>query len=146
MTSNGEIGPGVSAGRARVRRLWMLIVAVAVVVAGIDATLHAIRYHAPSGGYSLPPFVAIGSAVLLVWTLLGGSWLYLRLTDELDVHDNLIAFSVGFLFNISAYIIWVMLFLGGLAIPPAANWLFLSTGVAAGLAYGWIKIRRMVSA
>lgn len=78
--------------------------------------------------------------------MLGSTWLYLRLTDEVDFQDNLTAFSVGFLFNISASIVWIMFYLGGFTIAPAANWLFLSTFVVAGLTYGWTKLRKIVCA
>jgi hypothetical protein len=144
MTNNEEMreGSGIRAGRARRQRLWIVIIAMIAIGAAIDATLIPMMRHAPAGSPMVPPLVAGIAAVALVLVLNVGTWIYLRFADELEYQDNLVAFSVGLLFNLSAYIGWLLLYLGGLAQRPSADVLFLATGVGTALAYGWMKLRR----
>jgi hypothetical protein len=66
---------------------------------------------------------------------------YLRWADELEYQHNLIAFSVGFLFNISAFITWFLLSMTGTVGYPDSFALFLSSAAVATLAYGWMKLK-----
>lgn len=136
-------GPGIQLGRSRKRRLWMLVLVAAAAGVAIDVALVPMVRGGSAGGPPLPPVAAATAAVLMVALLYGGTWLYLRLADELERQDNLIAFTIGFLFNIGAFIFWNFLALGGLAPPPEAYALFLSTAAVGALAYGLLKLQRM---
>ena len=133
---------GVQAGRARKRQLWILVLAVAAIGLVTDGAVFLLSRGVSTGGPPMLPAVAVIAAATLLLLLFGGVWLYLRLADELERRDNLIAFSVGFLFNLGAYIAWYCWFLGGLAPRPQAGALFLSTAAVATLAYGVLKVRR----
>jgi uncharacterized membrane protein YhaH (DUF805 family) len=132
---------GIRAGRARRQRLWIVILTAIAIGAAVDAILIPMMRHAPAGAPTLPPLIGSVAAVALVLLLNLGTWIYLRFADELEYQDNLVAFSVGLLFNLSAYVAWLMLNFGGLAPRPSADLLFLSTGIATALAYGWRKLR-----
>src|SRR5258708_5954637 len=97
-------GPGIQAGRARRRHLWVLFMVVGGSGGEIDAALLRMIRHSPQAGPPLPAAAAVVAALLLLLLLYGGVSLYLRLADELERQDNLIGFSVGFLFNIGAFL------------------------------------------
>jgi hypothetical protein len=142
-TENMSDNPGVKAGRTRKRRLWIVFLAAVAFGGTIDAVLVTMSRHAPQGGRPVPPVAAVIAAVFVFLLLYCGSWLYWRLADELERQDNLIGFAAGFLFNIGAFALWYVLYLGGLAPRPEAFPLFVSTGVVGFLAYCLMKLRRM---
>jgi hypothetical protein len=95
-------GSGIRASRARRQRLWIVILTAIAIGAAIDAILIPMMRHAPPGGPTLPPLVGSIAAIALVLLLNVGTWIYLRFADELEYQDNLVAFSIGLLFNLSA--------------------------------------------
>jgi hypothetical protein len=135
---------GVRAGRTRKRRLWLLFGSIMTLGAVVDAVLIPMIRRAPPATSALPPAAAVTGALMFVLLLNGGSWLYLRHVDELEYQDNLVAFSVGFFFNISAFLAWFFLWIGGLAPRPEAFILFGGTFVVGALAYCFLKARRLL--
>ena len=107
---------GVRADRVRKRRRWGLIAAVVAAGAALDAIVIPMLRPAPAGEAMLPPMVAVVGALIFILLINAGCWIYLRIADELERRDNLVAFTVGFLFNLSAYMAWFMLWTGGLIV------------------------------
>jgi hypothetical protein len=134
-------GPGVAANRARKRRLWLVFLSFVAIGAAVDAVLIPIARHAPHGGPYLPSTIAIVAATVLVLMGTAGVWLWLRSVDELDRQHNLIACTIGFLFNISAYAAWYLLSLAAIVGRPDPFVLFVSSGAVAALAYCWMKVK-----
>jgi len=134
-------GPGVQAGRARRRRVSAVIFGVVAIAVAVYAVLIPMSWHASGGGPPVPPIVAMTGAAALVLCLTAGVWAYLRVVDELEYRDNLVAFSVGFIFNVSAYVGWIVLRAGGLVPRLDASLLSTGTAVAAALAYIYLKLR-----
>jgi hypothetical protein len=136
-----NVDRGAQAERARKRRLWFLMLAVIAICAIVGAALISASHHASAGGPFVQPAVAIAGAAILVILLTGGVWVYLQWVDELEYRHNLSAFSIGFLFNLSAFIAWHLLWAGGMVHRPDAYLLFVSTAAVSGLAYLWMKVR-----
>lgn len=143
MSNELREGSGVRAGRARTRRRWGIIAAVVAAGAVLDVVLIPMLRPAPAGEAMLPPAAAILGALVFVLLINAGCWVYLRVADELEQKDNLVAFTAGFFFNISAYIAWFLLWAGGIVPPPQALFLFVGTFVVAALAYAVLKVRRL---
>jgi hypothetical protein len=142
MSMSDRTNVWVRAGQRRKRRLWLLIGAIVIAGGALDAILLPMARHPADAVPVLPPAAAVIAAAILVLLLWGGTWLYFRVADELERTDNLVAFSMGFVFNIGAYIAWYMLSLGGLASRPEAQPLFISTAGVSALVYVWLKLRR----
>lgn len=80
----------------------------------------------------------------LAVTLVALTWytaVYLRRIDELDLLDNLWASFVGFNVLSGALLVWMVLHKDGQAPAPHALSLWGISLAAAGLAYGWRKLR-----
>ena len=138
--SKGD-GEGVAANRARKRRLWLLIGCAIAAGVAVDAVIIPMAKHAPAGGPYLSVPAAVIAAAVLVLIATGGVGLYLRWVDELDRQHNIAAFSIGFLFNISAFIAWYLLSEAAVVPRPDAFVLFVSSAAVAALAYCWMKVR-----
>lgn len=132
---------GVAAGRARKRRLWLLYAALTLLLVAVDAVFWSMMHHTAPGQPRLSPTAGIVGATLSVLLLNSGVLLHFHYADELDGRHNLIAFSVGFLFNLSAWIAWLFLSTAGLAPKPVAGVLTLSSALASGVVYASMKIR-----
>lgn len=130
-------GPGVRAERARKRRIHAIFAVSGVVGAalGIGAGV------AKQGAWLLTPPAAIAIAVGFVLLLNLSSWFYLRMIDELDRRDNLVACTVGLHFYFTAYPVWWLLWTGGIAPEPMHGVILGTTALATGLAYLWTKLR-----
>ena len=133
---------GVRAGRARRRRLWAIVLVAVGVGAVLDAVLIPMIHPAPPGGAMLPPLLAVAGALTFALLINGGCWLFLQFADELEQRDNLIACTIAFHFNLSAFLAWFLLWTGGLVPSPDAFLLFIATFLVAGFAYGGLKLRR----
>jgi hypothetical protein len=145
MTSMSDpMNDGLRAERVRKRRLWTVFLAVCAIGLAVDLVLISMARHAPASGPLLPPLAASVGALILVLLLNVGCWFALRLGDEVEYQDNLLSFSIGFLFNISAWVAWPLLSWGGLAPRPDFDLLTVASVAVAGLAYASLKLRRIL--
>src|SRR5206468_8333833 len=121
--------------------LWLLVGGAIAAGVAVDAVMFPMARHAPAGGPYLTVPVALAAAAVLVLMTTAGVALYLRWVDELEYQHNLAAFSVGFLFNIAAFIGWYVLSQAAIVGRPDAFVLFVSSGAVAALVYCWMKLK-----
>jgi hypothetical protein len=140
-TSNGRNGNGIAAQRARKRRVFWLVGSVLAIAIVAYAILIPMSRHAGAVGPALPPAVAIAGAIALVLCLTVGVLVYLRIVDELEYRDNLASFSIGFIFNMSAYVAWTVLHAGGVAPRLDGGLISVASACVAALVYVWLKLK-----
>lgn len=90
---------------------------------------------------SIPPWLAIGSAIVFVIAIGFGSWKLMKVSDELEhaVHTKTTVFAGNVM--LIGYPAWFILWKGGLVPEPSAHWLFVAGMVSSMLAYIWYKYR-----
>jgi hypothetical protein len=140
-TNTPADGEGVRALRSRNRRIRNLVLAVFAGAAAIDAMIFVMARNSAEGQSVLPPLGAALTALLAFLLINVGTWFGLRFADELDYRNNLLACTVAFLFNTSAYVAWMLLELGELVPSFDGHFLFFSTCGVFLLAYLWMKFR-----
>lgn len=90
---------------------------------------------------SIPPWLAITSAIVFVIAVSYGSWKLMQVSDE---HERVIhtkTTEVAGNVMLIGYPAWFILWKGGLVAEPDALWLFLAGIVSSALAFAWYKFR-----
>ncbi|MDM7958012.1 hypothetical protein [Blastomonas sp.] len=90
---------------------------------------------------SIPPWLAVASAILFVVATTLGSW---KLTQVSDEHERTIHTKTTLLAGnvlLIGYPTWFILWKGGIVSEPDAMWLFLAGFGISIVAYGWYKLR-----
>ena len=138
-------GPGEAAERARRRRMWWTLGAVAGAGMPVGFFAALLERGGDRGVMSgtLPPWFAVTAAFVFVVAVGWGTWVRHRRMDELDRRDNLVAGSVGGNVVIGGYPVWFLLWKGQLVGAPDALWLFVASFIAALAAYAVLKYRQI---
>lgn len=92
-------------------------------------------------GNSIPPEIAIFSAVMFAIAVTFGTWRYIRAADELERRINAASTVMAGNVLLLGFPIWFLLWKGGLVPEPDAVWLFCAGFLASLLTYGWQKFR-----
>lgn len=90
---------------------------------------------------SIPPHIAIISAVVFVAAVTFGTWRLMKVTDELERKINTAATVMAGNVLLIGYPAWFFLWKGGLVGQPDALWLFGAGLGASCLTYAWQKLR-----
>ncbi|WP_017671986.1 hypothetical protein [Blastomonas sp. AAP53] len=90
---------------------------------------------------SIPPQLAILSAVVFVTAITFGTWRLMQVTDELERKINTSATVMAGNVLLEGYPTWFFLWKGGLVGEPDALWLFCAGITASCLTYAWQKLR-----
>lgn len=130
-------GKGVRAHRAGKRRYWLLTLAQIFIAFAIVGVVLLTRQGVGPG--AIPPPIAIAAAAGLALVLNVGGWMTFRIVDEMESRINLVAFTIGFFAHLTLYLVWSLLWSGGIAGPPDATVLVMASGLAALAAYCWLK-------
>jgi peptidoglycan/LPS O-acetylase OafA/YrhL len=117
--------------RLRARRRVVFAAAVIMSLAGF-AIGFVTGFIGPE---SLPAWMAIVISIALVIVVLGGSWIYFRNTDELELQDNLFSAAGGLSVYVLGYPIWTLLAMTTVVPPVDHNLLFIGVMTVAGLVY-----------
>jgi hypothetical protein len=90
---------------------------------------------------SIPPWLAVVSAIVFVVSVSYGSWKLMQVSDELErvVHTKTTVVAGNVM--LIGYPTWFMLWKGGLVPEPDALWLFAAGIFSSALAYAWYKYR-----
>jgi len=90
---------------------------------------------------SIPPWLAIASAIVFVIAVSYGSWKLMQVSDEhervIHTKTTVVAGNVMLI----GYPTWFILWKGGLVPEPDALWLFLAGIISSALAFAWYKFR-----
>ena len=132
-------GTGARAEHARSRLFWSVlggcVLAGAIVGAvTVAATGDRVGGEMAAGG-------AIAAALIYAASILGGSWYFFRIIDEVELRDNLIAGTIATYFYGTVYPVWYLLWKGGLTVEPIHEAIFFGTVIAMTIAYLWKKLR-----
>ena len=90
---------------------------------------------------SIPPWLAIISAIVFVIAVSYGSWKLMQVSDE---HERVIHTKTTVVAGngmLIGYPAWFVLWKGGLVPEPDALWLFLAGILSSALAFAWYKFR-----
>lgn len=144
MTSMGvrmsdDRGEGERAEKARSRRFWTILI-VLMLAGGVIGGLQS----AVTGGdlsRDLPAVWAVVLAAIYLVAVGAGSWYFFRSIDEVEMYENLLAYTVGAYFYATVYPLWYFLWKGGLVIEPVHEGLFLATMFVIGAFYIGKKLR-----
>jgi hypothetical protein len=133
-------GPGIRAGRLRQRRI-MATVALLGLVGGVVGAVLSLMEMQARDGVTLPAWVGVlGAAVLIVGTV-AGSILFFREVDEVELHANYWSATVSIYFYIIGYASWYMLWKAALVPEPSHQIIFVSTFAVMLASYFWKKLR-----
>ena len=90
---------------------------------------------------SIPPWLAVLSAIVFVISSIYGSWKLMQVSDELErvIHTKTMVVAGNIM--MIGYPTWFTLWLGGIVPEPDALWLFLAGIISNVLAYVWYKYR-----
>ncbi|MDM7967706.1 hypothetical protein [Blastomonas fulva] len=90
---------------------------------------------------SIPPWLAVASAILFVVATTIGSWKLMQVSDELERTIHIKTTVVAGNVMLIGYPTWFILWKGGIVPEPDALWLFLAGFAASAIAYAWYKLR-----
>jgi hypothetical protein len=129
------------AERAR-RRKWFAVLGVSM-VAGFSTGIGFAASESGEGFLEgrIPAPLAIGFAALYLIMMIFGTIAMKRVTDEVEVHNNLYGMAVGGSMVMLAYPPWWMLWRGDVVREPSHEALFLLLFLSAIAAYLWKKYR-----
>ena len=132
---------GAQAERARRRKWWTLLgVALAAGFAtGFGVALT--EEGGPFAGGRIPEWLAIAAVAVYLVTMIVGTVMMKRFTDEVEMHNNIFGLAVGASALTLVYPPWVMLWRGGLVGEPTHLPMFLVMFVPATATYLWKKYR-----
>lgn len=90
---------------------------------------------------SIPPWLAVVSAIVFLVATTLGSWWLMRVSDELEraIHTKTTVVAGNAM--LIGYPTWFILWKGGIVSEPDALWLFLFGMGASIAAYAWYKLR-----
>lgn len=90
---------------------------------------------------SIPPWLAISSAIVFVVAVSFGSWKLMQVSDEhervIHTKSTVVAGNVMLI----GFPAWFTLWKGGLVPEPDALWLFMAGIIGSALAFAWYKFR-----
>ena len=131
-----------AAAERRQRRRWLGLFGLAIACGLATGLAFALTSQGPGfGAGSIPPILAaVGAAVYLVM-MIGGSYAMFRVTDEVEVDNNVRGLAAGGGALLLVYPAWWMLWQGGLVAEPTHDALFLLMFGAALAYYLWKKYR-----
>ena len=130
------------AERAR-RRKWYAVLGVSL-VAGFSTGLSFALSERGGAGFltgTIPSWLAIGFAALYLAMMIFGTLAMKRVTDEVELHNNVFGMAVGGSAVMLVYPPWWMLWRGEVVAEPSHAALFLLLFLAAIGAYLWKKYR-----
>lgn len=127
-----------SAAERRQRRKLTGLIAIAIGL-GV-ATALAFAGSDQDAGTIAPAIAAAGAAVYVAMMTLG-TWAMIRITDEVEVYNNVLGLAAGAGAVLLVYPSWWMLWRGGLVREPTHDAVFLLMFGAALIAYLWKKYR-----
>ncbi len=90
---------------------------------------------------AIPPGIAIVLALVTLIATVGGSWLYCRRMDEVELKDNLHGGAWAALVVMIGYPVWYLLWKGGLASEPSHIVMFLTLYGVTTAVYLYRKLR-----
>lgn len=90
---------------------------------------------------SIPPWLAVVSAIVFVVATTFGSWKLMKVSDELERTINTKSTVLAGNTMLIGYPSWFILWKGGIVPEPDALWLFVACIVASAVGYGWYKFR-----
>jgi drug/metabolite transporter (DMT)-like permease len=133
--------PGAAAER-RQRARWRRLLGLAVASGVATALAFAFTRTGESyGAGTLAPELTIAGAVVYVLLMVFGSYAMTRVTDEVEIHNNVVGLAAGGGALLLAYPPWWMLWRGGLVPEPTHGALFFLMFGAALAVYAWKKYR-----
>lgn len=90
---------------------------------------------------SIPPWLAVVTAIVFVVAVTFGSWKLMQVSDELErvIHTKTTVVAGNVM--LIGYPAWFVLWKGGIVSEPDAFWLFVAGFVSSALAYAWYKFR-----
>lgn len=90
---------------------------------------------------SIPPWLAVVSAIVFVVAVTFGSWKLMQVSDELErvIHTKTTVVAGNVM--LIGYPTWFILWKGGIVREPDALWLFAAGIFSSALAYAWYKYR-----
>ncbi len=126
---------------ARRRTYWLFGgLAGAGFVVGLTTALVEPEDAGLMTGGTIPPALAILFAAITIVAIVLGSWRMWRHADELDRTQHLWANSVAVSVAMLSYMLWFLLWKGGLLPEPSAHPIFLATVIAGCATYIWKKV------
>lgn len=90
---------------------------------------------------SIPPWLAMVSAIIFLLAATFGSWKLMKVSDELERTINTSATVMAGNVMLIGYPCWFVLWKGGIVTEPDAFWLFAAGVAASVLTYAWHKFR-----
>jgi drug/metabolite transporter (DMT)-like permease len=132
---------GAAAERQRRRKWWTLL---GVALAAGFGTGFGVALTEEGGAFGdgrIPEWLAIGATVVYLATMIVGTVMMKRFTDELEMHNNIFGLAVGASALLLVYPPWLMLWRGGLVGEPSHGALFLAMFLPAMATYLWKKYR-----
>lgn len=132
---------GVRAARARQRRLYVVIAALAA--AGFVVGFFSSMFERDGGGFleGIGPVWAVAASLILVVAIVWGTRVYMRHSDELERRNNSWGLVVAGNFFLIGYPVWFLLWRGELVPEPDHQIVYVATVVVMMLAYFWKKVR-----
>ncbi|GGB61531.1 hypothetical protein GCM10010833_15660 [Blastomonas aquatica] len=90
---------------------------------------------------SIPPWRAVISAAMFLFSTTFGSWILTQVPDKLEraIHSKTTVMAGNAM--LIAYPTWFILWKGGIVSEPDALWLFMIGMAASVIAYAWYKLR-----
>jgi hypothetical protein len=133
---------GAEEAERQKRRKWWTMLGVSG-LAGAGTGLGFVVAAKGDGFMSgpIPAWLAIAFAALYVATMIVGTIAMKRMTDEVEIHNNLWGMAIGGSAVLLVYPPWWMLWRGEVAPEPGHEALFLLLFASAILAYLWKKYR-----
>lgn len=134
---------GEARERDQRRKFWKVLAIIAVVGMPVGAVFgYQFAHHGFEPGAAIaaiPPWLLVVAALLYVVSIVWGTWKFLKVIDEVELHDNLWASTAGFYFYGLAFPLWWALHAAGVVGEPNDWAIFGATIVAGLLAYGLRK-------
>lgn len=131
-----------AAAERRQRRKWWTLLGVAL-VAGFGTGL-GVALTEEGGAFGdgrIPEWLAIGAVAVYLGLMIVGTYVMKKVTDELEMHNNILGLAVGASALLLVYPPWLMLWRGGLVGEPGHGALFLVMFLPAMATYLWKKYR-----
>lgn len=125
---------------ARRRQFWIFsALAGAGFIVGLSVAILEPQDAGILTGGTIPAPLAIILCLITLVAIVAGSWRMWRTADEVDRSQHLWANSAAVMVAMLGYIIWFMLWKGGLASEPSAHPIFLATVITGSATYLWKK-------
>ena len=131
---------GAAAERLRQRK-WLGLIGLCLAAGAATAVAVEATREAGVPGGMIPSWVAIGIAIVFLIISVGGTYAMVRITDEVEIHNNVWGFAAGSAALFVVYPVWCALWRGGLVPEPTHFALFAIAAVVSFLAYLWMKYR-----